>query len=467
MPDYDLTVIGSGPGGYVAAIHAARLGARVAILEQKDTEWGGTCLNWGCIPTKALIQGAEVFQTVRRAAEFGVRAPEPEIDWPAMQRRKDRVVEGMRKGVQGLLRANGVEMITARGRLLGGTRVSADGRELDSRFVLLAPGSAVALPLVPGAELGLTSDSILGLDHVPESLVVIGGGVVGMEFAGVFSLLGTKVTVIEMLDQLLAPLDPDVAGRFQQLMARRGIVFHLGAGLEEIAQAGGQVRVRFGGGELEAEQVLVATGRMPSIADLGLEQAGVAKNRGAIVVDQRLRTNVDGVYAIGDATGVSMLAHTASYQGEIAVTNALGERRITADYTAIPACIYTDPEIAYVGLSEAQARANGEDVRVGRFPFSALGRAMILGETSGLVKVVADKDGYLLGVTIMGPRATDLIAEAALALNVGITAAELSHVVHAHPTLPEAVAESALDVDGRAVHVAPRTRPQAATTPAG
>jgi len=467
MPDYDLTVIGSGPGGYVAAIHAARLGARVAILEQKETEWGGTCLNWGCIPTKALIQGAEVFQTVRRAAEFGVRAPEPEIDWPAMQRRKDRVVEGMRKGVQGLLRANGVEMITARGRLVGGTRVSADGRELDSRFVLLAPGSAVALPPVPGAELGLTSDSILGLDHVPESLVVIGGGVVGMEFAGVFSLLGTKVTVIEMLDQLLAPLDPDVAGRFQQLMARRGIVFHLGAGLEEIAQAGGRVRVRFGGGELEAEQVLVATGRRPSIADLGLEQAGVAKNKGAIVVDQRLRTNVDGVYAIGDATGVSMLAHTASYQGEIAVTNALGERRITADYTAIPACIYTDPEIAYVGLSEVQARANGEDVRVGRFPFSALGRAMILGETSGLVKVVADKDGYLLGVTIMGPRATDLIAEAALALNVGITAAELSHVVHAHPTLPEAVAEAALDVDGRAVHVAPRTPPQPATTPAG
>ncbi|HKA48932.1 MAG TPA: FAD-dependent oxidoreductase, partial [Candidatus Dormibacteraeota bacterium] len=412
-------------------------------------------------------QGAEVFQTVRRAAEFGVRAPEPEIDWPAMQRRKDRVVEGMRKGVQGLLRANGVEMITARGRLVGGTRVSADGRELDSRFVLLAPGSAVALPPVSGAELGLTSDSILGLDHVPESLVVIGGGVVGMEFAGVFSLLGTKVTVIEMLDQLLAPLDPDVAGRFQQLMARRGIVFHLGAGLEEIAQAGGRVRVRFGGGELEAEQVLVATGRRPSIADLGLEQAGVAKNRGAIVVDQRLRTNVDGVYAIGDATGVSMLAHTASYQGEIAVTNALGERRITADYTAIPACIYTDPEIAYVGLSEVQARANGEDVRVGRFPFSALGRAMILGETSGLVKVVADKDGYLLGVTIMGPRATDLIAEAALALNVGITAAELSHVVHAHPTLPEAVAEAALDVDGRAVHVAPRTPPQPATTPAG
>ena len=458
MPDYDLTVIGSGPGGYVAAIHAARMGASVAILEQKDTEWGGTCLNWGCIPTKALIQGAEVFQAVRRAAEFGVRAPEPEVDWPAMQGRKDRVVEGMRKGVQGLLQANGVEMITARGKLAGGTRVNADGRELEARSVLLAPGSAVALPPVPGAELGLTSDTILGLDHVPDSLIVIGGGVVGMEFAGVFSLLGAKVTVIEMLDQLLAPMDPDVAGRFQQLMARRGVVFHLGARVEEITRVDGRARVRFAGGDVEAEQVLVATGRRPNTADLGLEQVGIAMNRAAVAVDQYLRTNAEGIYAIGDATGITMLAHAASYQGEIAVTNALGERRISADYTAIPACIYTDPEIAYVGQSEAQARANGHDVKVGQFPFSALGRAVLLGETSGLVKVVTDQDGYLLGVTIMGPRATDLIAEAALALNVGITAAELSHVVHAHPTLPEALAEAALDVDGRAVHIAPRRR---------
>jgi len=458
MPDFDLTVIGSGPGGYVAAIHAARLGARVAILEQRDTEWGGTCLNWGCIPTKALVQSAEVLKAVRAAGEFGVRVAEPEIDWAAMQGRKDRVVQGMRRGVQALLMANGVEMITARGRLAGGTRVSADGRDLDAGSVLLAPGSVVALPPVPGVELGLTSDTILGLDQVPESLVVIGGGVVGMEFAGIFSLLGTRVTVIEMLDQLLAPLDPEVAGRFQQLMARRGVGFHLGARVEGIARAGEGLRVRFSGGEVDAEQVLVATGRRPNTGDLGLEAAGVATERGAITVDEQLRTSGDRLYAIGDATAKSMLAHAASYQGEIAVTNALTEKRISADYTAIPACIYTDPEIAYVGLSEAQALAAGEEVRVGRFPFSALGRSMILGETDGLVKVVADRDGYLLGLTIMGARATDLVAEAVLALNVGITAAELAHVVHAHPTLPEAIAEAALDVDGRAVHIAPRRR---------
>ena len=459
MPDFDLTVIGSGPGGYVAAIHAARMGARVAILEQDPDEWGGTCLNRGCIPTKSLVQSAEVLHAVRRAREYGVSVGEPTVDWGAMQSRKNWVVGGMRRGVQGLLQANGVEMITARGRLSGGTRVSADGRELDARAVLLAPGSAVALPPVPGVELCLTSDTILGLDHVPTSLIVIGGGVVGMEFAGVFNLLGTRVTVVEMLDQVLVPLDPEVAARFVKLMGGRSVEIHFGARVEEIAREDELLRVRFGTAELRAEQVLVATGRRPNTDDLGLEAAGVRTERGAIAVDEHLRTSADGIYAIGDATGISMLAHTASYQGEVAVANALGEKRITADYTAIPACVYTEPEIAYVGLSEAQARERGEEVTVGQFPFSALGRAMVLGETDGLVKVVAGADGYLLGATIMGPRATDLIAEAALALSVGITAEELSHVVHAHPTLPEALAEAALDVCGRAVHVAPRRRP--------
>ncbi|TMC09395.1 MAG: dihydrolipoyl dehydrogenase [Chloroflexi bacterium] len=459
MPDFDLTVIGSGPGGYVAAIHAARMGASVAMIEEDAEGWGGTCLNRGCIPTKSLVQCAEVFRTVSRAREYGVSVADPVVDWTAMQGRKDWVVGGMRRGVQGLLKANGVEMITARGRLAGGTRVSADGRELDSRSVLLAPGSVVALPPFPGVDLCLTSDTILGLDHVPTSLLVIGGGVVGMEFAGVFGLLGARVTVVEMLDQILTPVDPDVATRFTRLMGGRGVEVHLGARVDEVRRDGDLLLVRFGPVDLRAEQVLVATGRRPNTADLGLEAAGVATDRAQIVVDQHLRTSLDGVYAIGDATGISMLAHTASYQGEVAVANALGEKRISADYSAIPACVYTEPEIAYVGLSEAQARAAGHDVRAGQFPFSALGRAMVLGETDGFVKVVADADGYLLGVSMLGPRATDLIAEAALALNVGITAEELSHVVHAHPTLPEALAEAALDVSGRAVHLAPRRRP--------
>jgi dihydrolipoamide dehydrogenase len=462
VPDYDVVLIGSGPGGYPAAIHAARMGARVAIVEQKATEWGGTCLNWGCIPTKTLIQSAEVLKLVREAGQFGVKVGEPEIDWPAMQARKDTVVSGMRRGVQGLLKANGVEMVVGRGRLAGEGRVSVDGRDLSARHVVLAPGSVVAVPPFKGADQALTSDGIIGLPEVPRSLVVVGGGVVGMEFAGVFSLLGTQVTVIEMLDQLLTPLDPDIAGRFQKLMEKRGVRFELSAKVESVEKRGAGFRVRFDRGDVEADQVLVATGRRPNTADMGLEESGVALERGAIRVDAHLRTSVPGVFAIGDATMISMLAHTATYQGEVAIHNALGEHPISADYTAIPACIYTDPEIAFVGLSEAQARAAGHEVRVGSFPFSALGRAMVLGETDGLVKVVADRQGYVLGVTVMGPRATDLIAEGVLALHQGLTAAEIAHAVHAHPTLPEALAEAALDVDGRAVHIAPRKRQERA-----
>jgi dihydrolipoamide dehydrogenase len=456
MADIDLAVVGSGPGGYVAAIHAARMGASVAIVEEK--QWGGTCLNIGCIPTKALIQGAEVLQQVKRAGEFGVKVADPVIDWAAMQARKDKIVGGMRQGVQGLLKSNGVELIEGRGRLGAGTTVDVDGRRLGARAVLLAPGSAPSRPPVPGAELGMTSDDILGLEALPGRLIVIGGGVVGMEFASLFNLLGVQVHVVEMLEQLLLPLDPDVASRFQQLLARRGVEFSLGARVEKIEGGKTGCRVSVDGKGLEADLVLVATGRRPATDDMGLDEAGVVRDRGAIRVDDQMKTPVDGVYAIGDATMISMLAHTASYQGEVAVSNALGEKRISADYRAIPACIYTEPEIAYVGMSEAQARQAGEEVRTGSFPFSALGRSMVLGATAGMVKLVADRDGYLLGATIMGARATDLIAEAALALSQGLTAAEVAHTVHAHPTLPEAMAEAALDVDGRAVHIAPRKR---------
>ena len=455
MPDFDLTVVGSGPGGYVAAIHAARRGARVAIVEEK--EWGGTCLNLGCIPTKALIQSAEVLALARRAAEFGVNIPSAEPDWPVMQGRKDKVVAGMRNGVQSLLRSNGIELVTGRGQLAGGAKVAVDGRDLGATNILLAPGSVPARPPIPGIEYGLTSDDILAIREIPSSLVIVGGGVVGMEFAGIFNTLGTRVTVIEMLDQLLTPLDPDVASRFQQLMTRRGIEFNLSSRVEGIEKGDSSFRVKFEGRQLDADVVLVATGRVPATDNMGIDEAGVVRERRAVKVDGHLRTTVPNVFAIGDATMISMLAHTASYQGEIAVANALG-KSITADYRAIPAGVYTDPEIAFVGLSEAQARAAGETVKVGSFPFSALGRAQVLGETAGMVKLVTDGGGYLLGGTVMGPRATDLIAEIALALSQGLTASELAHTVHAHPTLPEAIFEAALDVDGDAIHIAPRKR---------
>jgi dihydrolipoamide dehydrogenase len=458
MPDYDLVVVGAGVGGYPCAIHAARLGAKVAIVEQGA--WGGTCLNLGCIPTKALIHGVEVLKTVRQAGEFGVRVPDGvELDWGALQGRKAKIVGGLTNGVQSLLKANGIESVQGHGRLLGRGRVAVDGRDLGSRAVVLAPGSVPARPPYPGSELGMTSDDILAIEQVPGSLVVIGGGVVGMEFASLFNLLGTQVTVVEMLDQLVTPVEPQIAGRFQQLLQRRGITFHLSSSVEAVEGSPGAYRVRLAGGAaLDSEAVLVATGRRPNTGEMGLQEAGVALERGAIAVDQHLRTSLESTYAVGDATMKSMLAHTAMYQGELAAVNALGEKRISADYTAIPSCIYTDPEIAFVGLSEAQAKADGQQVRTGSFPFTALGRAQILGDTTGMVKLVADADGYILGATIMGPRATDLIAEVTLALHQGLTAAELAHTVHAHPTLPEAIGEAALDVDGRAIHTAPRKR---------
>src|SRR5438067_1521638 len=300
MADFDVVLVGSGPGGYVAAIHAARQGARVGIVEQKETEWGGTCLNWGCIPTKTLVQSAEVLRTVRRAAEYGVAAAEPGIDWGAMPGRRDKVVGGLRQGVMGLLKANGVEMITGRGRLAGPGRVAVDGRELAGRNVILAPGSVVARPPFPGADLGVSSDEILSLPKVPESLVVIGGGVVGMEFAGIFSLLGARVTVVEMLDQILTPVEPQVAMRFVKLMGGRSVEIHLNARVERIERDGELLRLDFASGaELRAEQVLVATGRRPNTDDLGLEAAGVATERGAIQVDEHMRTSAEAVYAIG------------------------------------------------------------------------------------------------------------------------------------------------------------------------
>lgn len=458
MPDFDLVVVGAGVGGYPCAIHAARQGAKVAIVEQGA--WGGTCLNLGCIPTKALIHGVEVLKTVREAGEFGVKVPEGvELDWAALQARKQKIVSGLTQGVQSLMKANGIETVAGRGVLRGAGTVAVDGRDLSGRAVVLAPGSVPARPPFPGSDLGMTSDDILAIAEVPKSLIVIGGGVVGMEFASLFNLLGTQVTVVEMLDQLVTPVDPQIANRFQQLLLRRGLTFHLSSTVEAVEGSPGAYKVRLAGGTaLEAEAVLVATGRRASTGEIGLEESGVALQRGAIKVDQYLRTSVEGVYAVGDATMISMLAHTATYQGELAAANALGEKRISADYRAIPSCIYTDPEIAFVGVQEGQARADGQQVRTGSFPFAALGRAQILGDTTGLVKMVADPDGYLLGVTIMGPRATDLIAEATLAIHQGLTAAELAHAVHAHPTLPEALREAALDVDGQALHIAPRKR---------
>ena len=455
---FDVVVIGGGPGGYVAALRAAQLGAKTAIVE-KD-RMGGTCLVRGCIPTKALLQSAELYTEVKAGAPFGVVVDNLRFDWPAAQKRKTQVVDQLVKGVEGLLKAGGVTSIRGTARLGGKGVIELDGDQLQARDIVIATGSAISRVPIPGAELTIDSDRILELQEVPKRLAVIGGGVVGMEFAAMFAALGSKVSVLEMLPQVLAMVDSDLVAVYTKHLAKLGGEIHTNSKVTEVAKSGGALRVKFseGGqdGAVDADQVLMAVGRVPYTQGLEAEKAGVKLERGRVVVDEHLHTDADGVWAIGDVIGGIMLAHVASYEGVCAVENIAGHQR-TPDYHAAPNCIYTDPEIAHVGLGEKEAKDKGIAVKVGRFPFAASGRALTLGQTEGYAKVLADPEsGKLLGAHIIGPRATDLIAEATLAIQTGLTMEQLDLTIHAHPTLPESLMEAALAAQGRAIHVANR-----------
>src|SRR3989449_1095254 len=455
---FDLVVIGGGPGGYVAALRAAQLGARTAIVE-KD-RMGGTCLVRGCIPTKALLQSSELYTMARDGAAFGLVADNVGFNWAAAQKRKGSVVDQLVKGVEGLLKAGGVTSYKGSARLAGKGLVDVAGDQLQAKDIVIATGSAVAGIQLPGAELTIDSDQILELKEVPRRLAVIGGGVVGMEFAAMFAALGSKVTVLEMLPQVLPMVDADLVTVYAKHLAGLGGEIHTDSKVAEVAKAGGGLQVRFStggeGGASDADQVLLAVGRSPYTEGLGAEAAGVKLERGRVVVDDHLRTTAPGVWAIGDVIGGIMLAHVASYEGICAVENIAGHER-TPDYHAAPNCVYTDPEIAHVGLGEKDAKERGLDIKIGRFPFAASGRALTLGQSEGFVKVIADaQSSRLLGVHIIGPRATDLIAEATLAIQNGLTLEQLDLTIHAHPTLPESLMEAALAAQGRAIHIANR-----------
>ncbi|HEV2216836.1 MAG TPA: dihydrolipoyl dehydrogenase, partial [Candidatus Dormibacteraeota bacterium] len=456
---FDVVVIGGGPGGYVAALRAAQLGASTAIVE-KD-RMGGTCLVRGCIPTKALLQSTELYSLAKAGEPFGLVADNIGFDWPTAQKRKTQVVDQLVKGVEGLLRAGGVTSLRGAARLAGKGQVAIDGGSISAKDIVIATGSAISRIPLKGAELTIDSDRILELKEVPARLAVIGGGVVGMEFAAMFAALGTKVTVLEMLPQVLPMVDTDLVTAYGKHLAGLGGVIQTNAKVNEVARNGKALQVRFSaggeGGAVDADQVLLAVGRSPYTEGLGAEAAGVKLERGRVVVDEHLRTTADGVWAIGDVIGGIMLAHVASYEGVCAVENIAGHANRVPDYHAAPNCIYTDPEIAHVGLGEKEARGQGLDVRVGKFPFVASGRALTLGQTEGFVKVIADSSsGKLLGAHIIGPRATDLIAEAALAIQNGLTLEQLDLTIHAHPTLPESLMEAALASQGRAIHIANR-----------
>ncbi|MEU6187897.1 dihydrolipoyl dehydrogenase [Nocardia sp. NPDC047038] len=483
MPDFDLLVVGGGPGGYVAAIRAAQRGLRVGLVEKERP--GGVCLNWGCIPTKAMLRSAEIFQTITAAADFGVYADNVRYDFAAVRQRKDGIVKQLTDGVASLLAANGVTVIEGHARFTGPTSVevfeagqspifpggpryaaaptATATRTISASDVIIATGSVPARLPIPGADLPgvITSDGAFGLTEVPERLVVIGGSAVGAEWASLFASFGSRVTVVELQDTLVPLEDADVGAALGRSFTKRGITVLTGSTVEAIARTDA-LRVTVAGehaGELDADVVLVGVGRRPNTADLGLDRAGIDTDpRGFIPVDERLSTGVEHVYAIGDVTGRALLAHVASHQG-LTAADVIAGHPAHIDYTAIPAATFTHPEIASVGLTEAKARAAGHDVVTARFPFAALGRAKTFGETDGFVKIVAgQRHREVLGVHIIGPSASDLITEGALAIALEATLDELADTIHAHPTLGEIGMEAAMAGLGLPVHIPPRKR---------
>ncbi len=461
---YDLAIIGGGPGGYVAAIRAAQLGGRVALVERERV--GGVCLNHGCIPTKALIASAERLHAAREAERFGILGCESaRPDWGRIQQRKAEVVETLVSGVERLLRDHRVALFAGTAHLEDPRTVhvlspSGETAVLHVGRVILATGSEPSPLPVPGADLPgvLDSRDLLALPDLPESLVVIGAGVIGMEMAVLFRWLGAQVTVLEMLPNILPPVEPDLARRFAAVVRQQGIALQTGARVTEIRQGeDGRLGVVYEGKKgvetAWGERVLVATGRRPSDGGLDLQRLGIARQGRAIAVNERLETSVAGVWAIGDCTGGALLAHRASYHGEVAAENALGGQR-TVDEHAIPYAVYTWPEIAGVGWTADQARAAGRPVAEARFPFTANGRAHTLGETAGQVRLVYDpEEGTVLGIHILGPYASELVGEATVAVQARLKVKDLAEAVHAHPTLSEALMEAAKAAAyGEAIH---------------
>ncbi|MBE1237726.1 dihydrolipoyl dehydrogenase [Phaeovibrio sulfidiphilus] len=466
-PSYDVIVIGGGPGGYVGAIRAAQLGMRVACVEKRDT-LGGTCLNVGCIPSKALLQSSHHFDDAKNHfADHGIQTGTLKVDVAKMMARKNEVIASNTKGIDFLFKKNKVDRIHGHARLLGGGKVHVDlaaggERTLEAPAIVLATGSFSA-PLA-GLEVDektvLSSTGALELDRIPETMIVIGAGVIGLELGSVWSRLGTRVQVIEYLDHVLPPLDGEIRTAMQKSLAAQGIEFHLGRSVVRSERTAKGVRVfatPSAGGEeqaFEAQTVLVAIGRRPVTADLGLEAAGVALNaRGFVQVDETLATTAKGVYAIGDVIGGMMLAHKAEEEG-VALMERLAGQAGHVDYATIPSVVYTTPEAASVGQTEEQLKADGVDYLVGKFPFAANGRAKANGFTDGFVKVLANRrTGRVLGCHIIGPQAGDLIMEAVTAMVYGGSIQDIAYTCHPHPQLAEAVKEAALAAEKRALHI--------------
>ncbi|WP_153730883.1 dihydrolipoyl dehydrogenase [Sporosarcina obsidiansis] len=458
-----IVIIGGGPGGYVAAIRAAQLGAEVHLIEMDQL--GGTCLNTGCIPTKTLLHTAELFQAVKRGGSLGLVAEHIRVDWSALMDRKASVVQRLVQGTTGLLKANQVTVHRGRAELLDAKTVRIQGNELkalSADAVIVAVGSEPAKHVFQGSDLPGVIDSTEALDlpQVPSSMVIIGGGVIGVEFAALYQALGTKVTVVEKMPTILPLMDKEVTSTLRKELSSQGVTWLTGAQLTGVQQDGdvlltsiivdGSVSI------LKSDYVLVAVGRSPKTSNLGLEKLGVNMERSAVLVNEHFETNIPGVYAVGDCNGQIMLAHAASAQGIAAVEHVLGHTP-TYNRDVIPSCVYTKPEIATVGLTEEQAQERKIAYKTGVFSLAANGKSIIESDENGFVKMIVGAEwGEILGVHIVGPRATDLIAEASLAINSQITVNEFITTIHPHPTVSEAMGEAALAVDGQEIHWPPR-----------
>jgi dihydrolipoamide dehydrogenase len=459
--DVDIVVIGSGPAGYVGAIRAAQLGAKVVIVEKDSV--GGTCLNVGCIPTKVLLACVAVLESVKRGAEFGVKVDGFDLDIPAMMSRKSSVVKRLVGGVESLLASNQIRLVRGSARITDAHTVSvetSDGvQAIRANKIVIATGSSTALLPLPGFEIGenvWTSTEALSFDAVPKSLLVVGAGAIGLEAGYTFARLGTEVLVVEMMSQILPAADTETANELMKSLKKAGIKFMLDSTVTGAKDIDGGKRVTIKSADKEEtrefEKVLVAIGRKAAITDIGLDEVGIKYDRGRILVDEHMQTNVPGIYAAGDCTGEPMLAHVGWTESIVAVEHAMGMDS-KMDYRAFPACVYTTPECASVGLTEAQALERNKDIRVGKFAFNHNGKAMGIGETAGFVKIITEpRYGEILGVHMVGPHVTDLIAEAVVAMKNELTVDELVASIHPHPTLSEVTQEAAYDALGRAIH---------------
>ncbi|MCL2853200.1 MAG: dihydrolipoyl dehydrogenase [Defluviitaleaceae bacterium] len=454
--DYDITVLGGGPGGYVAAIRAAQEGKKVCLIERANV--GGVCLNEGCIPTKTLLKSAGVYRDILHSADFGVEGVNlsgVKVSMPKLQQRRKTVIDRLVGGVKGLLKANKVTVVEASARFTDAHTVAAGDKSITSEYFIVATGSNVLIPpfiALEGKNNVLTSKEALLLEEIPKTTVIIGGGVIGIEFAYLLNTLGGKVIVIELMDNILPMVDEEVSSIARKRLEKDGVTIRTGARVKKVSD--NNVFYEYDGTEhsASADAVIMAVGRVPNTEGLDAEKAGVEFNKNAIAVDELLRTNIKNIYAVGDVNGKVMLAHTASHEGIAAVENIYGGS-VKVDYNKIPSCIYIEPEVSCIGMTEKQARERYGDVKVGKFPMAANGKSLTAGDTDGMVKVVVDgRLGEILGVHICGNHVTEMISEISLAMNLEATIDEIIATIHPHPTVSESIPEAFMASYGKAIH---------------